>query len=186
MSTLDALLVRNRTFAEQQAAAGNLMPSLKQAIPSIKAIVLGCGDMRVDPADVLGLKPGEALVIRNIGGRVTPSVMAELKMLGRIGQVAGAVPGGGGDFHLIVLHHTDCGITRLTGDPALLAPYFGVAEAALRGKSVDDPYAAVASDVAALRAAKALPQPWILSGLVYDVATGLVATVVPPAPNGDA
>ena len=47
-------------------------------------------------------------------------------MLGRVGQVTGKVPGGGGEFHLIVLHHTDCGITRLAGDPAMLAHYFQI------------------------------------------------------------
>jgi carbonic anhydrase len=37
-------------------------------------------------------------------------------------------------------------------------------------------------DVAALRAIPVLPGEWLLSGLVYDVATGLVEVVVPPAP----
>jgi carbonic anhydrase len=47
---------------------------------------------------------------------------------------------------------------------------------------VTDPRAAVAVDVAALRAIPALPAKWILSGLVCNVATGLVEVVVPPAP----
>jgi carbonic anhydrase len=33
-----------------------------------------------------------------------------------------------------------------------------------------------------LRAVPALPAAWLLSGLVYNVATGLVEIVVPPAP----
>ena len=52
--------------------------------------------MRVDPAYVLGIKPGEAVVMRNIGGRITPGLLEQLGMLGRIGEVAGAIPGGGG------------------------------------------------------------------------------------------
>ena len=103
-------------------------------------------------------------------------------MLRRIGQVAGELPGGGGEFHLIVLQHTDCGITRLTGDPAMLAHYFQIQEGELKTKAVTDPRAAVAGDVAALRAIPALPRAWLISGLVYDVATGLVDVVVPPAP----
>ena len=182
MSHLDSMLERNKDFAAQQSAAGTLMPSLPAAMPYVKAIVIGCADMRVDPAHVLGIEPGEALVLRNIGGRITPVLLEELGLLGRIGQVLERVAGGGGEFHLIVLHHTDCGITRLAGDPAKLAHYFQVQAADLKAKAVTDPHAAVAVDVALLRAIPALPGKWLISGLVYDVATGLVEIVVPPAP----
>lgn len=120
--------------------------------------------------------------MRNIGGRITQALLEELGLLGRIGQVAGKTPGGGGEFHIIVLHHTDCGITRLAGDPAMLAHYFQISERELKAKAVTDPRTAVAVDVALLRAIPALPSAWLVSGLVYDVATGLVDTVVPPAP----
>jgi carbonic anhydrase len=108
-------------------------------------------------------------------------LLEELGLLGRIGEVAGQVPGGGGEFHIIVLQHTDCGITRLVGDPAMLAHYFQIQEGELKQKAVSDPRAAVAADVAALRAIPALPHEWLISGLVYDVATGLVEIVAPPA-----
>jgi carbonic anhydrase len=138
--------------------------------------------MRVDPAHVLGIKPGEAVVIRNIGGRITPELLEELELLGRIGEVVGESPGGGGEFHIIVLQHTDCGITRLAGDPAMLTRYFQIQEVELKKKAVTDPRAAVGVDVASLRAIPALPGKWLLSGLVYDVVTGLVEIVVPPSP----
>jgi carbonic anhydrase len=182
MNNLDHLLQRNKEFATQQSAAGTLMPWLPRALPQVKAVIIGCADMRVDPAHVLGTKPGEAVVIRNIGGRITPGLLEQLGLLGRIGEVAGAIPGGGGEFHLIVLHHTDCGITRLAGDSAILAHYFQIPEGELKKKAVIDPRSAVAGDVAALRAIPALPGAWLISGLVYDVATGLVEIVVPPAP----
>jgi carbonic anhydrase len=182
MSNLDSLLNRNKAFAAKQSSAGALMPSLPRALPNVKAVIIGCADMRVDPADLFGLKPGEAVVIRNIGGRITPGLLEELGMLGRIGQVAGAMPGGGGEFHLIVLHHTDCGITRLANESAMLTHYFQIPETELKAKAVLDPRAAVAVDVAVLKSIPALPAKWLLSGLVYDVATGLVETVVPPAP----
>jgi carbonic anhydrase len=182
MNNLDRLLQRNKEFAAQQSAAGTLMPSLPRAVPKVKAIIIGCADMRVDPAHVLGTKPGEAIVLRNIGGRITPGLVEQLGLLGRIGQVAGEIPGGGGEFHLIVLQHTDCGITRLAGDPAMLAHYFQMQEGELKAKALTDPRAAVALDVAALRAIPALPASWLISGLVYDVATGLVEIIVPPAP----
>jgi carbonic anhydrase len=132
--------------------------------------------------DVLGIKPGEAVVFRNLGGRITPGLLEQLGMLGQIGAVAKAIPGGGGEFNLIVLHHTDCGITRLVGNPEMLGPYFQIPEAELKAKSVNDPRAAVAIDVAALRVIPALPGEWLISGIVYDVATGRVETVVPAAP----
>ncbi len=181
MNSLDSMLQRNRAFAAQQSAAGTLMPSLPRALPNVKAIIVGCADMRVDPAHVLGLKPGEAVVIRNIGGRITPGLLEQLQLLGRIGDVAGAVAGGGSEFHVIVLQHTDCGITRLAGDPAMLAHYFQIEERDLKKKAVTDPHAAVAADVALLRSIPALPGEWLISGLVYDVATGLVESVVSPA-----
>jgi len=175
MNNLDLMLKRNKESAVP-------MPSLPQSLKTLKAIIIGCADMRVDPAQVLGTKPGEAVVMRNIGGRVTPGLLEEFGLLGRIGEVAETIPGGGGEFHLIVLHHTDCGSTRLVGDPALLAHYFQIPEREVESKSVGDPRKSVAVDVAALRAIPALPDEWLISGLVYDVATGLVEVVVPAAP----
>ncbi len=180
MKVLDSLLKRNKDFASQQSVAGTLMPSLPRALPNVKAIIIGCADMRVDPVHVLGIKPGEAVVMRNIGGRITPGLLEQLALLGRIGEVAGEIAGGGGEFHLIVLQHTDCGITRLAGDPTMLAHYFQIPDAELKAKAVTDPRAAVSADVALLRAIPALPSGWLISGLVYDVATGLVEVVVPP------
>jgi carbonic anhydrase len=182
MNNLDTMLERNKVFAAQQSAAGTLMPSLPRALPNVKAIIIGCADMRVDPAHVLGIKPGEAVVIRNIGGRITPGVLEQLGLLGRIGEVAGEIPGGGGEFHIIVMHHTDCGMTRLAGDPAMLARYFQIDEGKLKSKAVTDPRAAVAVDVATLRAIPALPGDWLVSGLVCNVATGMADVVVAPAP----
>ena len=96
MNLLDQLLDRNRAYAAEQKAAGTLMPALKPAMPNVKAIIIGCADMRVDPSDVFDLKPGEVVVLRNIGGRITPRVLEQLGLLGRIGEVAQAAPGGGG------------------------------------------------------------------------------------------
>jgi carbonic anhydrase len=79
---------------------------------------------------------------------------------------------------MIVLKHIDCGITRLTGDPGMLAHYFQIEEGQLKSNAVNVPRAAVA----AFRAIPALPGDWLISGLVYDVPTGLVEVVVPPAP----
>jgi carbonic anhydrase len=181
MSNLDSMLERNKDFARRQSAAGTIMPWLPQALPNVRAIIIGCADMRVDPAHVLGIEPGEAVVMRNIGGRITPGLLEQLGLLGRIGEVAREIPGGGGEFHIIVLQHTDCGITRLAGDPAMLTRYFQIQEGELKTKAVTDPRAAVAVDVALLRAIPALPREWFISGLIYNVATGLIEIVVPAA-----
>ena len=109
--------------------------------------MLGCVDPRVDPAHVLGLEVGDAAVIRNVGGRVTPGVITELALLGRLAQtlVGEAAP----VVDLIVLQHSDCGITRLQDPPDLLADFFGVEPTGLADKHVTDPRAAVDTDVAA-------------------------------------
>jgi carbonic anhydrase len=82
MNNLDSMLKPNKDFAAQQSGAGTLMPSLPQAMPNVKATIIDCADMRVDPAHVLGIKPGEAVVIRNIGGRITPGLLEQLGILG--------------------------------------------------------------------------------------------------------
>ena len=48
MNNLDSLLERNKKFAAQQSAAGTQMPWLPSALPNVKAIIIGCADMRVD------------------------------------------------------------------------------------------------------------------------------------------
>ena len=64
MSYFESILERNKDVGAKQSAAGALMPSLPRALPNVKAIIIGCADMRVDPAHVLGIRPGEAVVMR--------------------------------------------------------------------------------------------------------------------------
>jgi carbonic anhydrase len=108
MTTFDTLLARNREFAAQQ------FPKDLPLMPTLRAMIIGCVDPRVDPAHVFGLGPGEAIVIRNVGGRITPATLETMGMLGRIAQGEGGPPVG---FHLVVLHHTHCGIAHLEGHP---------------------------------------------------------------------
>jgi carbonic anhydrase len=171
--TVTTLNARNADFARHGFARDASM------MPALKTMVIGCVDPRVDPAHVLGLANGDALVIRNIGGRYTPDTLRTMATLRMIAEAEGAAPGPG--WNLIVLQHTDCGITRLGGHPELLATAFGVDEAALPAKAVNDPRVAVAVDVAAIKDNPFLPAAFIVSGLVYDVRTGLVETVVAPS-----
>jgi carbonic anhydrase len=174
VSTTATLTQRNADFAARRFQTGLHM------MPLLKTIVIGCVDPRVEPSDVLGVELGEAAVIRNVGGRVTPALVQELAMLRKVTQTAGGDLGPG--WELIVLHHTDCGITRLEGSPDLLVAFFDVDTERLGAKAINDPRAAVAVDAAVLKADPSLPGEIVVSGLVYDVATGLIETVVAPSP----
>ena len=61
------LVQRNAAFAASGAFKGLPFPTN----PALR--VIGCVDSRVDPSDVLGLKLGEAVVMRNVGGRAVPT-----------------------------------------------------------------------------------------------------------------
>jgi carbonic anhydrase len=91
---------------------------------------IGCLDRRVDPTDILGLKPGEAAIIRNIGGRITSAVVETLTLLPVVSKAAGQEMGAG--WNLVILHHTDCGIIGCYKHaPDLLAAHLGVARSQL-------------------------------------------------------
>jgi carbonic anhydrase len=174
MSVIDDLIQRNDAFAVEGFNA-----ELKM-MPSMKTVVIGCVDPRVDPADVLGLKHGEAAVIRNVGGRINPPTLQNMAIVRSLAAAQGKDIGPG--WNLIVLHHTDCGIGPCRHlVPDLLAKNLGVATEDLDSLAIEDPYEAVAIDVAALKANPNLPGGFMVTGLVYDVANGRVKVVVPPA-----
>ncbi|MGW3209069.1 carbonic anhydrase [Streptomyces sp. NPDC001135] len=172
MIDTDELTERNVRFAD-----GGSFVGLK-LMPRGGLTVIGCVDPRVDPSAVLGLELGEAAVIRNVGGRVTPATLATLEMLSKVVQARTGGPGPR-DNHYAVLHHTDCGITDLAAFPGLLTDYFDVPATDLAAKAVTDPVAAVRVDVDVVR--QNLRAGVFVSGLVYDVTTGLIDIVVPPA-----
>jgi carbonic anhydrase len=168
MGVVENLIERNANFA-----ATRFNPELRMR-PKLATIVICCADTRVDPEVVLGAEQGEIMVIRNIGGRVTPVAIDELFMLRKVAQAAGNDIGPG--WELIVMQHTQCGITRIQDHPELLAPYFQIPQNDLPGVFVGDPRAAVAHDVAVLRTDPRLEGARV-SGLVYDVTTGLTEAV---------
>jgi carbonic anhydrase len=149
-------------------------------IPSTKTIIVGCLDPRVDPMDILGLKPGEAAIYRNIGGRYNPALVETLVLLPIVTRAAGQEMGAG--WNLVIIHHTECGIIGCYKHaPALLAKHLGVAESELDSMAVTDPRKAVAMDIAKYRTEMDIPGGFMISGLVYDVATGHIEVVVPPS-----
>jgi carbonic anhydrase len=165
LSVIETLTQRNEAFASSRFSA-----DLK-IMPSMKTMIIGCVDPRVDPVDIFGLAPGEAAVIRNVGGRITPATLLRV-----IAKASGDIAPG---WNLIVLHHNDCGINCLAHSPELLAKYFGVAPADIDALAIADPHKAVAVDVAALKANPLLPGGFLVTGLVYDVTTGRIETIVP-------
>ena len=163
MTDLTTLLDPNRSFAEE-FEAGDLTIR-----PRMSTIILTCVDARVDPAHLFGLGIGDAVVLRNAGGRITPAVMADLAILG---VLAANMPGPGAmQPELVVIHHIDCGMSRLAN------PVFQEQVAKRLGLSVDDVGAmaitdattSVRDDIERLRHKAGTPDQLVVSGFVYDV-----------------
>ena len=173
-TTHSTILSRNRAFAATGAYEG------VSVFPSLSMLVVGCLDPRVDPAQILGLELGDAMVVRNMGGRVTPDVTGTIAF---VAQLAGQAVPDGPLFGVVVIHHTDCGARALSDDEVRrsYAERIGTDEAALRDWAILDPAASVASDVARLRAAESLSPRVTVSGHIYDISTGLLRTLIPAA-----
>ena len=175
MSNLAPLLQRNQAFASDPGARQG-MPRLP-FIPNLGLYIVTCLDCRVDPAQILGVRLGEALVQRNIGGRITPAVIRDIAYAGYL--VDSKVPEGP-YFEVAIIHHTDCGSTLLADDELRhgFAERIGEDERALADTPVLDPARTVRTDVERVLWAEEIPQNVHVSGHVYDVSTGLVTTVV--------
>lgn len=172
LSTIETALARNRAFA----AAGGHEQAV--AFPSLHLFVITCLDPRVDPAHFLGLGPGDAIVARNVGGRVTPAVINDIAF---IAQIAENVLPDGPLFEVAVIHHTQCGAGALADDTFRdrYAQRIGAEDSELREHAITDPVATVTSDVNRIRSAHAIPGRVTVSGHVYDVVTGLAQTILP-------
>jgi carbonic anhydrase len=105
---------------------------------------------------------------------VTADVLRSLLVLSTVRTLDG-IEGG---FEIVVMHHTDCGLARLTGSEhaALVAEYAGVAVDHVPRLAVADPRRAVIHDARLVTKFVAAPDTSI-SALVYDLATGRVETV---------
>jgi carbonic anhydrase len=171
-SNIESALARNRAFA---AAAGHQGAVV---FPSLRLFVITCLDPRVDPAHFLGLGLSDAMVVRNVGGRVTPEVINDVAFIGLLAETA--LPDGP-LFEAAVIHHTQCGTAALADDSFRhrYAERIGAEESTLRAHAVLDPAATVARDVDRLRSAPAVSPRVTVSGHVYDVVSGLVETVIP-------
>lgn len=172
MSNTTTLIDRNRRFASGFTAAD--MPIL----PKLRTVILACVDARVDPAHILGLELGDAVVIRNNGGRVTPAVVEEIATLAfMVAKMDGDAPGG---FELILMQHTQCGAERFA-DPnfqSALKQNLGIDVSTV---AIADHEESLREDVERLRNAPEVPGYIVVSGLIYDVGHGRVREVIAPA-----
>jgi carbonic anhydrase len=175
---VEPALSRNRAFA----AAGGHQDAV--VFPTLRLFVITCLDPRVDPAHFLGLELSDAMVVRNVGGRVTPQVINDVAFIGQITE--NLIPEGP-LFEVAVIHHTQCGAGALADDAfrRRYAERIGADDLTLRDHAIIDPAATVASDVERLRSADAISARVGVSGHVYDVTTGLVDTILPAAPAAD-
>jgi carbonic anhydrase len=172
--SMTPLLERNEEFARAYTP-------VPLGLPAARVIVVTCVDHRVDPAITLGLRLGDAPVLRNAGGRVTQSVIEEVAYLTFLGRrLFNAQPAEGRGFEIAVIHHTQCGTGFLAdaGFRREAAEATGVAEAALEATAVGDPRVTVRADVERLLASPFLPPAVGVSGHVYDLETGRVSTVI--------
>jgi carbonic anhydrase len=174
MTRMTPLLERNERFARTHEPT-------PLAPPTAQLIVVTCLDHRVDPAAVLGLRLGEAPVIRNAGGRVTQAVIEDIAYLAFLAeQLFGDQLEAGKLFEVAIVHHTQCG-TSLLADPGFrhqAAEATGLDERALEASAVADPHTTVKADVERLLTSPLLSPKVSVSGHVYDIATGRVTTTV--------
>jgi len=141
-------------------------------VPFKQVYLITCIDPRVEPAAIAGVRLGEAIVARNIGGRVTDSVVRDLAWICHL--------------HENKAPDADCG-SGLFADPGLRRSYAargGYDEATAEAMAVLDPHETVRRDVELLRAAPALAgsiDSFKVGGYAYDLKTGRISTVVSPS-----
>ena len=163
----DDLLDENRRFAAGFDGAG--MP----ARAAKELALVTCMDTRMDPLPVLGLRPGDAKILRNAGGRVTGDALRSLILATRMLGVR----------RIVVMQHTDCALAFTTDEDIRRAlGAVGVPGAAdWEFLAMADPDADLRRDVETVRSCPMLAPGVTVVGWRYDVRTGLVEQVIEPA-----
>lgn len=151
------------TGREQLAANNGTRPPI--------SIVISCLDARIIPDQFLQLTPAEVTVIRNAGGRVNDNIILQIAALGALRQL--------GD--ILIIHHTDCGTTKITEDQVKekLTEKYGKSEkidGTVFGAIADLPQS-IRDDVEMMRNSPFIDPGTLLTGLLYDIKTGLLEEV---------
>lgn len=157
MSNHDDVLRANADYARSFDAGG------LAAAPARRMSVVTCMDARIDPLSVLGLRLGEAHVIRNAGGIVTDDVLRSLAISHwELGTQEAAVIG-----------HTSCGMASFTNDTLTRKlTALGVDVGGLDFLPFRDVEESVRESVKRIQASPLLPEPYAARGFVYDVSSG--------------
>ncbi|WP_434599456.1 beta-class carbonic anhydrase [Streptomyces sp. A5-4] len=156
MSVTDEFLSHNDSYAATFKGPLPLPPARHTA-------VVACMDARLNPYAILGLKEGDAHVIRNAGGVVTEDVIRSLAISQRLL----------GTQEIVLIHHTDCGMVTFTDDGFRQ----GIeAETGVRppwaAEAFTDPEADVRQSVRRITTSVFVPHTGAVRGFVFDVATG--------------
>lgn len=156
VDAIDDLVANNQRFADALPAAH------LDVLPRRRLAVVTCMDSRLDVFAALGLRDGEAHVLRNAGGVITDDVIRSLAVSQRRLDTR----------EVMLIHHTDCGLESLTDDGfrAELQEATGVAPA-FAIESFTDVDADVRQSLLRVRRSAFLPERELVRGFVYDVDT---------------
>ena len=133
--------------------------------------ILTCMDARVDVSALLGLRPGDAHVIRNAGGRASTDTVRALAISQAVMHTR----------EVMVIHHTECALGRFS--QAQLDEQISAASGHHFADELDcftDPISAIAEDLERLRACPYLPARDKIRGFMYDLASNLLTEVFAP------
>ncbi|APH00633.1 MULTISPECIES: beta-class carbonic anhydrase [Janibacter] len=160
-ATFTDLLEANRAFADDFSLGGF------DGIAQAGVAIVTCMDSRIDPLGMLGLKPGDAKIFRNPGGRVTAAALEALVLGVHLLNVK----------RVLVIPHTRCAMTSST--EVELRQKVGESagqDASWQGfHVVTDQLDSLRQDVAAVRSHPLIADRAAVGGFVYDVDTGLIS-----------
>lgn len=162
VAAIDDLLENNRAYAASFALAGLAAP------PAKGLTVLTCMDVRLELGDMLGLRPGDAHILRNAGGRMQDALrsLAISQLFLKTEEVA-------------IIHHTECGLADRS-DPelrVLLTEARGTDPGDIAFYPFTDLAESVREDIAIYDASPLVRHDIPVRGFIYDVATGLLTEV---------
>ncbi|KAL8824521.1 MAG: hypothetical protein Q9191_005002 [Dirinaria sp. TL-2023a] len=170
-SKIKALLESNRKFAETWETPPTMRQMrAAQSETGGAPVVLTCLDPRCVPEQFFG-PVARVPVIRNAGGRATKDAIASITVLRALARSS----------TVLVVHHTDCGMTHLTEESLRQEAKTRTPDAAAEIDTVDD-YGCfeaadfektIEEDVLTLRRAKVLAGIDV-RGLALDTVTGIV------------
>jgi carbonic anhydrase len=161
MTNADEMLAVAMSRAEQLAAPG-LSPT-----PQRRVAVLACMDTRIDLFPMLGLKRGDAHILRNAGGLVTDDVIRSLSVSQR--KL--------GTEDIVVVMHDGCGLHKASEDEFAQALAADGVLPPWRLGAFDDVEATLRSGLARLRTSPELPSRAHIRGFVFNPETGTLREV---------